>query len=240
MNKISLPKNLGIAIQGPTNYYKEISAFYKQFDAHIVFTTWKNEPSENVLYLERSGIHMELIDAPKYNGYLNVNMQNASSAHGLKYLKEQYGVTEALKIRSDSMILGVEKLWQKLYGCEISWAHIYNPKADTNWAYNLFGTLHVGMDWTVDYAVFGKIDNLIQLYDWNIPYNYPVPPESMYMIRWLNEKKLNHDFSPEYLKDNGAIFFAKYFVETGSDLYCMKYNQSFRNLILSNPYLRLV
>lgn len=240
MNKLSLPENVGIAIQGPTYYYKEISSFYSQFNCPIVFTTWKNEPSENVLYIERSGIHVELIDVPKYNGYLNVNLQNASSVHGLKYLKDQYKIKHALKTRSDSYIFGLESLWPKIYNYDISWAHIYNPLVQNNWAYNLFGKLHTGMDWTVDYSVFGNIDTLIDLYDWQISYNYPVPPESMYMIRWLNTKKLEHDFSIEYLKNNGAIFYGKYFNETNSDLYCMKYNQSYRNLLNNEPDLRLV
>lgn len=240
MNKLLLPSNVGIAIQGPTKYYKEISCFYSQFDCHIVFTTWKNEPAENVLYLERSGIHMELIDAPKYNGYLNVNMQSLSSVHGLKYLKDKFNVSSALKIRSDSMIFGLESLWPKIYDCEISWAHIYNPKEDPNWAYNLHGKTHIGMDWTVDYAVFGKIDNLIYLYDWVIDFNLPIPPESLYMMRYLEYKNMDHNFDIEYLKQAGAIFFAKYFVETNSDLYCMKYNQSFKHGLVTQPKLRLV
>lgn len=239
MEKFKLPEKTAIAIQGPTKYYKEISAFYKNFEAPIVYTTWKNEPAQNILYLERSGIHMELIDTPEYNGYLNVNMQNASSTHGLKYIKQNYDINHVLKIRSDTTIIGLERLWPNIYGCEISWAHIYNPIEDPYWAYNLNGKVHTGMDWISDYAVFGKIDNLINMFDWYIPFNLPVPPESLYMYRYLLMKKLEHNFDVNYLKENGVIFFGKYFNETNSDMYCMKYNQSFRHLMNTQPKLRL-
>lgn len=239
MKHIALPDKTGIAIQGPTTYYKEISEFYKAFDVPVVFTTWKNEPAENVLYIERSGIHVELIDIPKYTGYLNVNLQNASSAHGLKYLKDTQHIQHALKIRSDSFIFGLEHLWPKIYGCDMSWAHIYNPEHNKYIAYIINNNIHVGMDWTVDYAAFGNIDTLIAMYDWQISYNLPVPPESMHMNAYLIYKKLEHNFNAEYLKQNGIVFFGKYFNETNSDLVCLKYHQSFKNSINKDPNFRL-
>ena len=78
MKHITLPDKTGIAIQGPTTYYKEISEFYKAFDVPVVFTTWKNEPAENVLYIERSGIHVELIDIPPATFTLFENVTDAA------------------------------------------------------------------------------------------------------------------------------------------------------------------
>ena len=239
MHKCYLPEKTAIAIQGPTKYYKEISSFYSNFDVPIVYTTWKNEPAENVLYLERSGIHMELIDLPAYNGHLNVNMQNLSSAHSLKYIKQKYDIDHVLKIRSDTILPGLERIWPKIHGCEISWPHIYNPSEEPYWAYSLAGKVHIGMDWVSDYAVFGKIDNLIHLFDWYIPISLPVPAEACYMYRYLLYKKLEYNFDINYLKQNGVTFFGKYFNETNSDLYCIKHNQYFRYLINSQPKLRL-
>jgi hypothetical protein len=239
MKHLELPPKTGIAIQGPTTYYKQISGFYKQFNVPVVFTTWKNEPAENVLYIERSGIHVELIDVPKYAGHLNINLQNASSAHGLKYLKNEHNTQHALKVRSDSFIFGLESLWPKIYGCEMSWTHIYNPVYNLNWAYNINGHLHTGMNWIVDFASFGNIDASIYMYDWQIHHNYPVPPESMYMNAYLIYKNTEHKFDADHLKQNGVVFFGKYFNETNSDLYCIKHHTSYRNLINAEPHFRL-
>jgi hypothetical protein len=239
MNKIELPKDTGIVIQGPSTYANEISNFWSMFDTNIVFSTWKTEPIENILKIERAGIHVELVDMPTFNGYLNINLQSASTFHGLNYLKSK-GVKHALKIRSDSFIYGLERLWPKVYNDDISFAHIYNPSQDTRWAYYMENTVHIGMDWIVDYAVFGNIDTLLNIFNYYISYSYPIPPEAVYMGRWLNYKKLLHNFDINYLKQNGMTFFGKYFEETNSTLCCTKHGQDFSTLIKHNPILRLI
>jgi hypothetical protein len=238
MKNISLPANTGIVIQGPSLYADQISTFWHQFDVPIVFSTYKDEPAENVLKVERSGVHVELIEKPSFNGYLNINLQNKSSLHGLKYL-ESLGVKHALKIRSDSFIYGLERLWPLLIDKELSFAHIYNPQADKTWAYYLYNKVHLGMDWIVDYAAFGDIKTLLHLYDFQIGYHYPVPPESLYVHHWLAGKNLEHNFDINYLKNNGMFYFGCLFETTNSTLVCLKHDQDFRKLINLHPNLRL-
>ena len=89
----------GIVIQGPTNYCKEIVDCYIDIP-NVVFSTWENEPQENIDYIKSKNIDVVQSSKPLFPGYLNINYQTLSTYVGLEYLKEK-GVTEALKIRGD-------------------------------------------------------------------------------------------------------------------------------------------
>ena len=64
----------GIVIQGPTEYYKELADYYQQFD-YVVWSTWENEPQENIDYIESKNIEVIQSKLPSFNGYMNVNFQ---------------------------------------------------------------------------------------------------------------------------------------------------------------------
>ena len=92
----------GVVIQGPTNYVKDVLPLYKNIP-NVVWSTWDNEPSNNIELIKKEGIKVIQTPPPTFGGYLNVNFQTISSYKGIKYLKSK-GITEALKIRGDIKI----------------------------------------------------------------------------------------------------------------------------------------
>ena len=64
----------GIVIQGPTDFYKEITDHYSQYDK-VVWATWNDESSVRLDYIKSKGIDVVLVEKPTDLGYMNVNMQ---------------------------------------------------------------------------------------------------------------------------------------------------------------------
>jgi hypothetical protein len=73
----------GIVIQGPTDYYKELADHYSKFE-NVVWATWNDESVVRLDYIRSKGIEVVLLEKPKFPGYMNVNMQLASSYAGSK------------------------------------------------------------------------------------------------------------------------------------------------------------
>ena len=88
----------GIVIQGPTNYYEQVISCYKDI-SNVVWSTWIDEPKNNIDHIKNSGIEVILNEKPTIPSFLNVNFQAISTYNGVKYL-ENKGITEVLKIRS--------------------------------------------------------------------------------------------------------------------------------------------
>ena len=84
----------GIIIQGPTEYYKELTDYYSQFN-NVVWATWNDESVTRLDYIRNKGIKVILVEKPEFFGYMNVNMQVKSTFAGVSYLEGK--VDEALK-----------------------------------------------------------------------------------------------------------------------------------------------
>lgn len=51
----------GILIQGPTEFYKELTDHYSQFD-NVVWSTWNNESVVRLDYIKSKGIKVILVE----------------------------------------------------------------------------------------------------------------------------------------------------------------------------------
>jgi hypothetical protein len=235
--KIKLPEGVGICIQGPTDF-TDICYFWNGFDCPVVWSTWETEPAKNILKIERSGIEVILSPKPNYSGYLNFNMQSTSTRVGLTRLKE-LGVNHAVKVRSDMIFSGIETVWQEIVGCDISFMHSYNPKYCPELAYCLDGIYHVGLDFTLDHIVFGNIDTMLYVFGGHEHWNRPIPPESIILKRWLDYRNLVHDFRPEYLKQNGLVYFGPIAMKHSKQVLWLKNNWDFTGIMHNEPNQRI-
>jgi hypothetical protein len=95
---------IGIVIQGPTTYVNQILEPYKDY-YHIIWSTWEDEPEENVEILKSSGMFFVLNKKPDFTGYWNINLQCTSTYNGVVMLKDKFpNINYFVKIRSDMVI----------------------------------------------------------------------------------------------------------------------------------------
>jgi hypothetical protein len=251
MKKLPMPNGVGIAIQGPTIFYKEAIQFWNTFDCPIVWGTWTDEPVRNLLEIQKSGIDIILLDKPKYVGHLNCNLQFMSSYAGIKRLSE-LGVKHCLKIRGDCVFYGLESAWPM--GPDISFMFSYNPKCLPEnrhlginagpflWpehCYYLDGVLHLGYDWPNDYAIFGKTDIMLEVFSGFQKYAVSVPPEALILKKYIDIMGMKHDFSYEYLSNNGVHYYGQSLITMNADVYCIKYTESMKVLLQQSIGFRL-
>jgi hypothetical protein len=251
MKKISMPNEVGIAIQGPTTFYKEAIKFWNQFDCPMVWATWTDEPIRNVLEIQKSGIDVILLDKPKYVGHLNCNLQFMSSYAGIKRLSE-LGVEHCLKIRGDCLFFGLEQVWP--VDSDISFMFSYNPKyIEENqhleisggpfvWpehCYYLDGILHLGYDWPSDYAIFGKVNTMLDVFNYVQMYPESIPPEALILKQYINLKGLEHNFKHEYLSKNGVHYYGKSLIETNASILNVKYAENMKVVLSQCPGFRM-
>jgi hypothetical protein len=193
----------GIVIQGPTNYYREIVDCYADVP-NVVFSTWDDEPQENIDYIKSKNIDIVQSPKPIFPGYLNVNYQTLSTYVGLEYLKEK-GVTEALKIRGDLKPNNVKLLLEILKNKPISFLAICKPDARPLY-YELEYT-HTSFDFPVDLFLYGSVENLEKCFAFQIEQELPIPPESLiaynYFLNSNLEFKLDYN---TFIKNNISFF----------------------------------
>lgn len=104
MNKI------GIVIQGPTNYFREILDCYKGYE-YIVWSTWENEPIENINFIKQYDIPVIQSEIPSIKGNWNCNLQCISTVNGIEYLRMQNAeISYFIKVRGDMIIRPLNEL----------------------------------------------------------------------------------------------------------------------------------
>ena len=108
----------GVVIQGSTGYVNEVIDLYEGIP-NVVFSTWKNEPEENIQLIKSKGIDVIQSPKPQIVGKFNVNLQALSTFTGVQYLKNK-GVTEILKIRNDLKPNNIKLLLDILKGKSLS------------------------------------------------------------------------------------------------------------------------
>jgi hypothetical protein len=169
----------GIVIQGPTGYYKELADYYSQFE-NVVWATWNDESVVRLDYIKSKGIEVILLDKPKFPGYINVNMQLASSYAGVNRLFE-LGVDEALKVRSDTIVTNLNKLLPRLQGRKLAFMATCKTGVRKDIAYNLV-YYHDSHDYPADNVIYGNIHDLRDMFNLQIEDMDPIPPEAL--ITW--------------------------------------------------------
>jgi hypothetical protein len=194
----------GIVIQGPTGYYKELADHYSQFD-NVVWATWNDEPSTNVDYIVSKGIQVILIEKPKFPGYMNVNMQLASSYAGVNRLFE-LGIDEALKVRSDTIVTNLDKLLPRLQGRKLAFIATCKTGIRKDIAYDLV-YYHDSHDYPADNVIYGKIDDLQDMFNFQIEDMLPIPPEALITWNYMVSKGMVFRLSYDNMINEGISFF---------------------------------
>jgi hypothetical protein len=136
----------GIVIQGSTGYVNEVIDLYEGIP-NVVFSTWEDEPKENIQLIKSKGI--EVIQSPKplISRKFNINLQALSTFAGIQYLKSK-GVTEILKIRNDLKPNNIKLLLDILKGKSLSFLAICKPNVRPIY-YDLV-YIHNSFDFPVD------------------------------------------------------------------------------------------
>jgi hypothetical protein len=193
----------GIVIQGPTNYCKEIIDCYQNIP-NVVFSTWDDEPQENIDYIKLKNIDVVQTPKPTFPGHLNVNYQVLSTYVGLEYLKSK-NVTEVLKIRSDLKSNDINLLLNILKQKPLSFLAICKPNVRP--LYYELGYNHMSFDFPVDLFLYGNIENMIKCFSFQIEETLQIPPEALIAYSYFSNSNL--EFKLDYntfIKNNISFF----------------------------------
>ena len=193
----------GILIQGPTEFYKELTDHYSQFD-NVVWSTWNNESVVRLDYITSKGIKVILVEPPKFPGYMNVNMQLRSTYEGLM----AHNVDELLKVRSDTIVTNLDKLLPKLKGKQLSFMATCKEGVRGDLVYDLV-YLHTSHDYPADNVIYGNINELKIMFDFQIDELLSIPPEALIAWNYMANKGIEFKLNYQTMVDNGMSFFLK-------------------------------
>ena len=193
----------GILIQGPTEFYKELTDHYSQFD-NVVWSTWNNESVVRLDYIKSKGIKVILVEPPKFPGYMNVNMQIRSTYEGLM----AHNVDEILKVRSDTIVTNLDKLLPKLKGKQLSFMATCKEGVRGDIVYDLV-YLHTSHDYPADNVIYGNVDELKIMFDFQIDELLSIPPEALIAWNYMANKGIEFKLNYQTIVDNGMSFFLK-------------------------------
>ena len=193
----------GILIQGPTEFYKELTDHYSQFD-NVVWSTWNNESVVRLDYITSKGIKVILVEPPKFPGYMNVNMQVKSSFAGISYLEDK--VDEILKVRSDTIVTNLDKLLPKLKNRQLAFMATCKPGVRKDLAYDLV-YYHDSHDYPADNVIYGKIEDFKLMFDFQIDEMLPIPPEALIAWNYMSNKNIKFKLDYQTMVDGGISFF---------------------------------
>ena len=191
----------GILIQGPTEFYKELTDHYSQFD-NVVWSTWNNESVVRLDYITSKGIKVILVEPPKFPGYMNVNMQLRSTYEGLM----AHNVDELLKVRSDTIVTNLDKLLPKLKGKQLSFMATCKEGVRGDLVYDLV-YLHTSHDYPADNVIYGNINELKIMFDFQIDELLSIPPEALIAWNYMANKGIDFKLNYKTMVDNGMSFF---------------------------------
>ena len=193
----------GIVIQGPTEYYKELVDYYSKFE-NVVWATWNDESLARLDYIRSKGIKVILVEKPEVLGYMNVNMQVKSSFAGVSYLEGK--VDEVLKVRSDTIVTNLDKLLPRLQGKKLSFIATCKTGVRKDLAYDLV-YYHDSHDYPSDNVIYGKIEDLKLMFDFQIDETLPIPPEALIAWNYMTNKGIEFKLDYQTMVDNDISFF---------------------------------
>ena len=206
----------GILIQGPTEFYKELTDHYSKFD-NVVWSTWDNESIVRLDYIKSKGIKVILVTPPKFPGYMNVNMQLRSTYEGLM----AHSVDEILKVRSDTIITNIDKLLPKLKGKPLSFMATCKEGVRGDIVYDLV-YLHTSHDYPADNVIYGNIDELKLMFDFQIDELLSIPPEALIAWNYMTNKGIDFRLNYDTMVNNGMSFFLKECLEEDVEVNWLK------------------
>ena len=193
----------GIVIQGPTEYYKELTDYYSKFD-NVVWATWNDESITRLDYIRSKGIKIILVEKPKIFGHMNVNMQVKSTFAGVCYLEDK--VDEILKVRSDTIITNLDRLLLRLQGRQLSFMATCKTGIRKDLTYDLV-YYHDSHDYPADNVIYGKVEDLKLMFDFQIDEMLFIPPEALITWNYMVNKGIEFKLDYQTMVDNGISFF---------------------------------
>ena len=193
----------GIVIQGPVNFYKELADYYSKFD-NVVWATWNDESITRLDYIRDKGIEVVLVEKPKVLGYINVNMQVKSTFAGVNYLEGK--VDEILKVRSDTIVTNLNKLLPKLENRQLAFMATCKTGVRKDLTYDLV-YYHDSHDYPADNVVYGKVEDLKLMFDFQINETLPIPPEALIAWNYMSNKGIKFKLDYQTMIDGGISFF---------------------------------
>jgi len=204
--------NCSIVFQGPTTYCDQV---LKNFSSkcETIYSTWFDEPKENLEFIESKVSKLILNEYPEYVGKNNINKQCVSTKNGILAANNEF----IFKSRTDILFSNVDLLMQK-----IASSHI----ADISFlCYYTFATPHQ----ITDFFSYGSKEESLKFWDYtqkpnqSFP-NYPDPecPERQLILNYMSQKGKN-DIN-EFLKNSN--YFANHLNKDNCDLIWLKHNQS--------------
>jgi hypothetical protein len=214
---INLNEHQAIVIQGPMQYDPmRIANFYSQFD-NIVWSTWDDEDSSIIEQVRSTGITVLLNKKPNLSGSRNVNYQFLSTFGGIQHFRiNRPKITEIIKVRSDLLVFGIERLLNRVSGSDISFMYVYNKHKEPHRPVYYLDYWHEGMDFPADFIVHGNIDVMYNIFNFQMEFVADIPPESIILRNYLKYRNFENNFDIEYLKSIGITFFANW---TETDYY---------------------
>lgn len=225
---ITLNKHQAIVIQGGMEYHPvRVAQFYSQFD-NVVWSTWDDTSPEIVNLVKSTGIQVILNKKPALAGKLNINYQFASTLAGIEYFKNtNTNVTKIIKIRSDTLLFGVERLLNRIDESDIAFMYMYNKNHEHHKPVYYLDYWHYGMDFPADYIIYGSIDAMYNMFNFQMEYVSDIPPESIILRNYLKYRGFENNFDFEYLKSVGVTFFGKWTTVDNFYSLSLKYNVDF-------------
>jgi hypothetical protein len=193
----------GVVIQGSTGYLNEVIDLYIDIP-NVVFSTWENEPEENIQLIKSKGIEVIQTPKPLVSGTFNINLQALSTFAGIQYLKNK-GVTEILKIRNDLKPNNVKLLLDVLKGKSLSFLAICKPNVRPMY-YDLV-YIHNSFDFPVDLFIYGTTKNLEKCFDFQVEEELNVPPEALIAYNYFVNSNLDFRLDYDTFIKNGISFF---------------------------------
>jgi len=224
----------GIVIQGQTTYFKEVADNWSGWP-NVVWSTWTNEPQSNIDYIKSKGIEVVQSIPPSIPGDMNINYQCASTFRGLNHLHRK-GCISALKIRSDHTVSDRKTLLEILWGRNMAFLAISNAPKRMDLTYELDG-LHFGHDYPSDNLIYGNINEMMIMFNFQVDKNYNVPPESMICYNYMTAKGLKFELTYDYFIRNNMSFFVGECVVKGIKINWLKKNLEMISFY-NNEYFR--
>jgi hypothetical protein len=200
-----------VVIQGPMDYDPiKVGDFYKQFD-NLVWSTWNDTPEHLVTQIRQMGIEVILNEKPTFTGNHNVNLQFVSTLCGIEHFKDTNpNITEIIKIRSDMLVFGMERLLNRVNGSDMSFAYLYDKNKSTHRPIYYLDYWHAGMDFPADFVVHGSMDAMYNTFNFQMEYFSDIPPEAIILRNYLRYRGFENNFNLGYLDSIGIKFFAQH------------------------------
>lgn len=104
---------IGIIIQGPTTHVDKMISTYFGYK-HVLWSTWKSEPKENLNKIRQSKIKLLTNNLPKHAGVGHVNYQCLSTYNGIKELAKNKNIQIFVKCRQDLVVDNLQQFTRNI------------------------------------------------------------------------------------------------------------------------------